>query len=222
MSWPLLSFPRPQAEPVPAYRVSPSTSPSTLSSATIAVHGEHETAAKLRCPLHPGPPPACGGTSHFWTAFSCHAWGQGSPEQDGGFSPKLAATQPAPSQRPGCRFIQCWLCRDMFWEPLNLSHEAICCTFPRKCILISKGKGRFIWKQPISWHAAAVCVKPAQSPWLDGPLTATGAPGLKKPMRPRRPCLCFVSLLYPTVWLIGVFCYLSSDKCLLACNRTRS
>lgn len=124
----------------------------------------------------------------------------------------------------GLCFIQCWLCCDMFWEPLNLSHRAICCyaTFPRKCILISKGKERFIWKQLISWRAAAVCVKPAQSPQLEGALTATGPLGLKKPMWPWRPCLCFASLLHPKLWLTEVFCYLSSNKCLLPCNQTWS
>lgn len=29
-----------------------------------------------------------------------------------------------------------WLCCDVFWEPRNLPHEAIRCTFPIKCILI--------------------------------------------------------------------------------------
>lgn len=131
-----------QPEPVLVYKVSPCTSPSALPSAAIAVHGEHKKplpSSGVCCTR--GLPPSSGGTSHFWATFSHCARGQGSPERDGGFSPSL----PLPTHS-GCCSVRCRLCCHTFWEPLNLPPEATRRTFPRQCMLISKGKGSFIWK----------------------------------------------------------------------------
>lgn len=60
--------------------------------------------------------------------------------------PDLQPRSWRPATEFGVCFIRCCLWCGTFWEPLNLSHEASYCTYDRKCILISKGKGRFIWK----------------------------------------------------------------------------
>lgn len=115
----------------------------------------------------------------------------------------------------------CWLWWDMFWEPLNVSHNASCCTVPGKCISTSKGKGSFCGN---SWSSvvqqAVVWSLPSPPAWRT-PEQQSGPWSWKSQCSPTARA-CVLSAASQTVTIIEVFCCLSSNKCLLACSWTHS